>query len=77
MSPMSRKQRQMLLENGERACNAVIELAARWHRACPEPGTVGVNDFTSGRMEGYVQAIALILEQEHAQVKAALEGGLL
>lgn len=51
---------------------AVDELAARWHRTQADDDL-----FNAGRREGYVQAIALLLDEPHAGVLAALRAGRL
>lgn len=53
---------------------AVTELAARWHRA---HAGLQADEFTRGRMGGYEQAIALLLDVPIGNVRVTLlEGNL-
>lgn len=52
---------------------AIVELAARWHRA--DSGRA--DEFTAGRMNGYEQAIGLLLGCTQPEVRKSLMEGIL
>ena len=56
----------------ERVVATLDLLIARWKRADRQ-----TDSFSQGRCEGYVQAIALLLDRPHQEVYLALRGGQL
>lgn len=62
------------VSGSENLLRAINELGARWQRAREEAGFQRneARSFTQGRMEGYVQAIALLLLVPHAEIKGML-----
>lgn len=64
------------ISSAQHALDTINELARRWQHAKDGlPKSRQGDSFTMGRMEGYVQAIALTLMVPHAEVKDMLERG--
>ena len=72
------------IANAEHVLDVVQTLAKRWHHAkeeLPHDSRIIVGArgearvFTLGRMEGYCQAIAVILKVEHREAKQLLDSG--
>lgn len=57
--------------------DAIVELSARWHRARQSAHMRHGDHFTAGRMNGYEQAIGLLLGATQQEVRQSLLDGVL